>query len=59
MAEFEKYTEAIYTAPEILHSSNNQRSQSKKSDLVDSKTNDAVYRNCWLHLHFSIVLLRL
>lgn len=51
MAEFEKYTEAIYTTPETLHSSNNQRSQSKKTDLVDSNTNDVVYRN-----YLSIVL---
>lgn len=56
MAKFEKYTEAIYTTPETLHSSNNQRSQSKKTDLVDSNTNDAFYPNCWLHLHLSIVL---
>lgn len=42
MAEFEKYTEAIYTAPETLHSNNNQRSQSKKTDLVDSNTNNAI-----------------
>lgn len=56
MAEFEKYTEAIYTAPETLHFSNNQRSQSKKTDLVDSNTNNAVYQNCWPHLHLSIVL---
>lgn len=44
MAELEKYTEAIYTAPETLHYSDNQRSQSKKTDLVDSNTNDVVYQ---------------
>lgn len=42
MARFEKYTEAIYTAPETLHSSNNnQRSQSKKPGLVYSNMSDA------------------
>lgn len=42
-------------APETLHSSNNQRSQSKKTDIVVSNTNDVVYQNCWLHLNLSIV----
>lgn len=42
MAEFEKYTEAIYTEPETLHSSNKQRSQSKKSGLADFNKNNVV-----------------
>lgn len=56
MAEFEKYTEAIYTTPETLHYSNSQRSQSKKTDLVDSNPNWCLLSKCWLHLHLLIVI---
>lgn len=53
MGESEKYTEAIYTAPETLHSSNNnnnnRRSHSKTTDLKDSNMSDAVFRVCRLH----------
>lgn len=47
MGESEKYTEAIYTAPETLHSSNNnnnnnnRRSHFKTTDLEDPHMSDA------------------
>lgn len=46
MGESEKYTEAIYTAPETLHSSNNNNDNNRRShfemtDLEDSNTSDA------------------
>lgn len=36
MAMFKKYTEAIYTAPStLLSSNNNHRNQFKQTDLMD------------------------
>lgn len=52
MGESEKYTEAIYTAPETLHSSNNnnnnnRRSHFKTTDLEDSNVSDVTLSG-WL-----------